>query len=198
MLFWITSIALILFSSFLLILAIIKQKKTYDCKLLIKESQVLTQTLEKKEQETVVWPVWVLVLSILLMVIFSYGMYAKFGAASKVLDWKKVSDNLPKLSKKIVLDGISSLTDDEMRDFMLSLRTRLHHQAEDVAGWVLLSSIALMNHDLQTSIDAMKRAYVLEPENVDVKSSYARVLMLSQNNLDRNRAHMLFSQLHQK
>lgn len=143
-------------------------------------------------------PVWVLVPSFSLVIALSYAMYFQFGGANQVNEWQQVSANLPALSKKLMSPEGASLSDDEMKDLTLALRTRLHYQPDDSTGWLLLGRIGLANRDVDTAIGAMKKAYRLEPENTDVQLGYAQALMLSQDEFDQNRARTLLSELVQQ
>lgn len=143
-------------------------------------------------------PMVVLIPSILLVVIFSYGFYLKFGAASQVEQWQQVNANLPALSKKMMSPEGAALSDDEMNDLTLALRTRLHYQPQDATGWLLLGRIGLANRDIETSIGSMKKAYALDPKDADVKLGYAQALMLSQDELDQNQAREILTALVQQ
>ncbi|MEH0742452.1 c-type cytochrome biogenesis protein CcmI [Vibrio cholerae] len=143
-------------------------------------------------------PLWVLVPSFALVIALSYAMYFQFGGANQVNEWQQVSANLPALSKKLMSPEGASLSDDEMKDLTLALRTRLYYQPDDSTGWLLLGRIGLANRDVDTAIGAMKKAYRLEPENTDVQLGYAQALMLSQDEFDQNRARSLLSELVQQ
>ena len=143
-------------------------------------------------------PMVVLIPSILLVVILSYGFYLKFGAASQVEQWQQVNANLPALSKKMMSPEGAALSDDEMNDLTLALRTRLHYQPQDATGWLLLGRIGLANRDIETSIGSMKKAYALDPKDADVKLGYAQALMLSQDELDQNQAREILMALVQQ
>ncbi|OXX67610.1 c-type cytochrome biogenesis protein CcmI [Vibrio sp. V03_P4A6T147] len=145
-----------------------------------------------------VLPMVVLIPSILLLVILSYGFYLKFGAASQVEQWQQVNANLPALSKKMMSPEGAALSDDEMNDLTLALRTRLHYQPQDATGWLLLGRIGLANRDIETSIGSMKKAYALDPKDADVKLGYAQALMLSQDELDQNQAREILTALVQQ
>lgn len=143
-------------------------------------------------------PMVVLIPSILLVVILNYGFYLKFGAASQVDQWQQVNANLPALSKKMMSPEGAALSDDEMNDLTLALRTRLHYQPQDATGWLLLGRIGLANRDIETSIGSMKKAYALDPKDADVKLGYAQALMLSQDELDQNQAREILTALVQQ
>ena len=122
-------------------------------------------------------------------------MYFKFGASTKVEDWQQVSANLPALSKKLLVPEGAALSDDEMRDLTLALRTRLHYHPDDSTGWLLLGRIALANRDVVTAVGAMKKAYALKSDDDDIKLGYAQALILSQDELDQTIARRILGQL---
>ncbi|MBY6198780.1 c-type cytochrome biogenesis protein CcmI [Vibrio hangzhouensis] len=140
----------------------------------------------------------ILLPSAILTVVLTYGMYMHFGGAEKVKNWHEVSANLPELSKKLMAGSAEPMTEDEMQDLTLALRTRLHYQRDDSTGWLLLGRIALANRDVATATDAMENAYRIEPDNADVKLGYAQALMMSQDEMDQNRARSLLTSLIQE
>lgn len=150
----------------------------------------------KQESNISSWAV--IVPSALLVIGMSYGLYFKFGASDDVQRWQEVSANLPALSKKLMSPEGAALSDDEMQDLTLALRTRLHYQPDDSTGWLLLGRIALANRDVGTAVGAMKKAYNLETDNPDVMLGYAQALMLSQDDTDQDKARRLLGQLVQQ
>lgn len=147
------------------------------------------------EKKTSLSPMTILIPSVLLVVVMTYGMYMHFGGAGKVQDWQEVSGRLPELSKRLMGDSAEPMTEDEMRDLTLALRTRLHYQPDDSTGWLLLGRIALANRDVTTATDAMEKAYRLEPNDSDVQLGYAQALMMSQDEMDQNQARSLLTGL---
>lgn len=148
-------------------------------------------------QQSQVSTLAVLVPSVLLVVLLSYGMYAKFGNYDKVEHWQQVSADLPQLTRKLMApqgQGVE-LTDQEMEDLTLSLRTRLYYQPEDSTGWLLLGRIAMANRDMQTAIGAMKHAYALEPQDGDIQLGFAQALMLSDDEMDQTQARSILQRL---
>ncbi|MFM2641840.1 c-type cytochrome biogenesis protein CcmI [Vibrio chagasii] len=161
----------------------------------LKQSLLDDVPAKQEMKKTHVSTLGVVVPSIILVVAVTYGMYFKFGALDKVQHWQEVSNNLPELSKKLMSSEGGTLTDDELEDLTLALRTRLHYQPKDSTGWLLLGRIALANRDAQTAIDAMERAYKLEPKDEDVQLGFAQALMLSPDEAEQNQARLLLSRL---
>lgn len=151
-----------------------------------------------KQQESNTSALAVIVPSALLVIGLSYGLYFKFGASQDVMQWQQVSANLPALSKKLMSPEGTALSDDEMADLTLALRTRLHYQPDDSTGWLLLGRIALANRDIDTAIGAMKKAYNLEAQNTDIMLGYAQALMLSQDDVDQDKARNILGKLVQQ
>ncbi|EHH1050258.1 c-type cytochrome biogenesis protein CcmI [Vibrio parahaemolyticus] len=164
----------------------------------LKQSLLDDIPAQKMSQETKVSPMAVLIPSVVLTVALSYGLYYKFGASQDVVKWQEVTSNLPELSKKLMSSSSEPLSDDEMADLTLALRTRLHYQPEDSTGWLLLGRIALANRDVTTAIDSMKKSYALEPKDPDVMLGYAQALMLSQDEMDQATARSLLGKLMQQ
>ena len=140
-------------------------------------------------------PMAVLIPSIIVVIVLSYGMYMKFGAHQEVQEWQQVTANLPALSKKLMAPEGVALSDDEMQDLTLALRTRLHYQPDDSTGWLLLGRIALANRDVDTAIGSMKKAYDLEPKDPDVMLGFAQALMLSQDDVEQDQARRILGEL---
>ena len=161
----------------------------------LKQSLLDDVPAKQEMKKTHISTLGVVVPSIILVVAVAYGMYFKFGALDKVQHWQEVTSNLPELSKKLMSSEGGTLTDDELEDLTLALRTRLHYQPKDSTGWLLLGRIALANRDAQTAIDAMERAYKLEPKDEDVQLGFAQALMLSPDEAEQNQARLLLSRL---
>ena len=142
------------------------------------------------------WPIFLL--SSLFIIVLSYGLYYQFGASSRVSEWQNISERLPELSKKLLSPENSVLTDEEMQDLTLALRTRLHYKPQDATGWLLLGRIGIANRDIETAIGAMQRANKLKQNDVDIMLGYAQALMLSGDDTDRNQSRELLIQLVQR
>ena len=100
---------------------------------------------QKLASTTLSSPVWVAVVSTVLLFGISYGFYAKFGGISQVQNWQAVSANLPELSKKLMSGQGEPMSEDELKDLTLALRTSLHKNSNDATGWLLLGRIGLAN-----------------------------------------------------
>jgi len=133
---------------------------------------------QNEQQKTAVSTV-MLIPGLILLVGVCYGMYFSVGNLDKVESWQQTVAQLPELSKRLMDEqGADPLSDAEMNDLTLALRTRLHDNPNDATGWLLLGRIGMANRDADTAQGAMKRAYALEPGNPEIQLSYAQTLML--------------------
>ncbi|MGF1910341.1 c-type cytochrome biogenesis protein CcmI [Vibrio kasasachensis] len=165
----------------------------------LKQSLLDDIPTEKQASENTQLNPWVVIIpSMLLTIGLSYGLYAKFGAAEDVQQWQQVTSNLPALSKKLMSPEGASLSDDEMQDLTLALRTRLHYEPSDATGWLLLGRIALANRDVETAIGAMNKAYRLKSDDPDIMLGYAQSLMMSQDEVDQDTARATLGKLVQR
>lgn len=135
---------------------------------------------------------------VIFMAVVSYGVYALFGAHTKVAHWKQVEDNLPVLSQKLMNPNGVELSEQEMADLTLALRTRLQNNADDATGWVLLGRIGLANRDIETAIGALTKADKLMPNDGDIQLSLAQALMFSSDQADLQKADSILATLLQQ
>lgn len=140
-------------------------------------------------------PKLVLLFSVILMIVVTFGVYQKFGALDEVEEWQTIAKQLPELSQKLMAPEGNTLNDQEMLDLSLALRSRLHQDSSDARGWLLLGRIGLSNRDISTAIGAMERAYRIDPENEDIKLGLAQSLMLSGDEADQNQAQYLLQEM---
>ncbi|MGF1871505.1 c-type cytochrome biogenesis protein CcmI [Photobacterium indicum] len=134
--------------------------------------------MQAKQQAVGISPLMVLP-GLILLVGICYGMYLSVGSLNKVEAWQETVSRLPDLSKRLMDDqNAEPLSDQEMDDLTLALRTRLHDNPNDATGWLLLGRIGMANRDAETSQGAMIRAYKLDPSNPDIQLGYAQTLML--------------------
>ncbi len=169
-----------------------RQELVADLKLSLLDD-IPAEKLESEQKAMSTATIWVP--SIILVVVLSYGLYVKYGSYQQVQSWQEVSANLPELSKKLMSPQGVELTDKEMSDLTLALRTRLHYEPKDSTGWLLLGRIGLANRDMDTAVGAMKKAYALEPQDGDIKLGYAQSLMLSSDQADQQKARRLLNKL---
>ncbi|OAN18580.1 c-type cytochrome biogenesis protein CcmI [Photobacterium jeanii] len=142
------------------------------------QQSLLDDVVELHQPEEKLTSPWLVLPGIVATIVICYGLYFNVGNISKVDEWQKVAARLPELSQRLMNEDQDPLTDEEMNDLTLALRTRLHDTPNDATGWLLLGRIGMANRDAETSQTAMKRAYDLRPNDTEVQLGYAQTLMM--------------------
>ncbi|MEV3814944.1 c-type cytochrome biogenesis protein CcmI [Aeromonas salmonicida] len=116
---------------------------------------------------------------VLVLVVVSLGLYYKLGAWQEVQRWQDASSRLGELSNRILVERDALVTEQDLLDFMLALRTRLKDEPNDYRGWLLLGRLSLDGNDPDMAREALERAYDLAPQKAMVAVPYAQALMMT-------------------
>ncbi len=116
---------------------------------------------------------------VLVMVVVSLGLYYQLGAWQEVSRWQDASSRLGELSNRILVERDSEVTEQDLLDFTLGLRTRLKEEPNDYRGWLLLGRLTLDGNDPEMAREALERAYELAPQKAMVAVPYAQALMMT-------------------
>lgn len=116
---------------------------------------------------------------VLMLVVVSLGLYYKLGAWQEVSRWQDASSRLGELSNRILVERDSDVTEQDLLDFTLGLRTRLKDEPNDYRGWLLLGRLTLDGNDPEMAREALERAYSLAPQKAMVAVPYAQALMMT-------------------
>jgi cytochrome c-type biogenesis protein CcmI len=119
-----------------------------------------------------------LIPGIIVLIGLAYGMYFTIGGYKKVEHWHNVMAELPQLSQMLASAKNQPLSETQMNDLMLGLRTRLYHEPDDATGWLLLGRLAISARNALEAEGAMMRAYNLEPANPQIANGYAQTLLM--------------------
>lgn len=116
---------------------------------------------------------------VLVLAVVSIGLYAKLGAWQEVSRWQDASSRLGELSNRILVERDTRVTEQDLLDFTLALRTRLKEEPNDYRGWLLLGRLTLDGNDPEMAREALERAYALAPQKAMVAVPYAQALMMT-------------------
>ena len=116
---------------------------------------------------------------VLVLAVVSIGLYAKLGAWQEVSRWQDASSRLGELSNRILVERDAQVTEQDLLDFTLGLRTRLKEEPNDYRGWLLLGRLTLDGNDPEMAREALERAYSLAPQKAMVAVPYAQALMMT-------------------
>lgn len=116
---------------------------------------------------------------VLVLLVVSLGLYYKLGSWQEVSRWQDASSRLGELSNRILVERDAQVTEQDLLDFTLALRTRLKDEPNDYRGWLLLGRLALDGNDPEMAREALERAYTLAPQKSLVAVPYAQALMMT-------------------
>lgn len=116
---------------------------------------------------------------VLVLLVVSLGLYYKLGSWQEVSRWQDASSRLGELSNRILVARDAKVTEQDLLDFTLALRTRLKDEPNDYRGWLLLGRLALDGNDPEMASEALERAYTLAPQKSLVAVPYAQTLMMT-------------------
>ncbi|WP_421347300.1 c-type cytochrome biogenesis protein CcmI [Aeromonas veronii] len=116
---------------------------------------------------------------VLVLLVVSLGLYYKLGSWQEVSRWQDASSRLGELSNRILVERDAQVTEQDLLDFTLALRTRLKDGPNDYRGWLLLGRLALDGNDPEMASEALERAYTLAPQKSLVAVPYAQALMMT-------------------
>ncbi|GLS89429.1 c-type cytochrome biogenesis protein CcmI [Psychromonas marina] len=132
---------------------------------------------------------------LLVLTLGSIAMYWSVGAYQEVNNWQNTLHRYPALQDKLFNDPDARPTEQDLRDIMLGLRTQLANDANDADGWLLYSRLGMVFKDTELALDAIKKAYALTPESVDVVLVYAQLKMQKGDEYSQQQAEMMLAQL---
>jgi len=132
---------------------------------------------------------------LLLLIVGSVAMYWSVGAYQEVDKWESTLQRYPALQDKLFNDATARPTEQDLRDIMLGLRTNLANDPTDAQGWLLYSRLGMVFKDANLALDAIKKAYALNPTSTDIVLVYAQLNMQSGDEYGVQQAERVLKQL---
>ncbi len=121
--------------------------------------------------------------------------YLKVNQVSVVTDWENAMIRLPELGKRIVMNADPSVTNDDLTDFAVGLRTRLHNKSDDAIGWLLLGRVNIALNQVSQGLQAYEKALALDPNHKGALTSYSQALVMRGQDADIKTALRLLSKV---
>lgn len=112
----------------------------------------------------------------------SYFMVGSWQAESML---EQTYAKLPYFYDRMKEEETNPLSDSEMQQFSTALRINLQKNPQDAKKWWLLGQIGMNLGDARLAFDSYQKANKLEPDNLQYKLGYARVLMFSEDTTDK-------------
>lgn len=138
---------------------------------------------------------WIWLPGLLLLTLGSVAMYWSVGAYQEVNNWQNTLQRYPALQDKLFNDPDARPTEQDLRDIMLGLRTQLANDGSDADGWLLYSRLGMVFKDTDLALEAVKKAYALTPNSVDVVLVYAQLKMQKGDEYSQQQAEMMIKKL---
>ncbi|OOF57400.1 c-type cytochrome biogenesis protein CcmI [Rodentibacter genomosp. 2] len=112
----------------------------------------------------------------------SYFMIGSWQAESML---EQTYAKLPYFYDRMKEEETNPLSDSEMQQFSIALRIDLQKNPQDAQKWWWLGQIGMNLGDARLAFDSYQKANKLEPDNLQYKLGYARVLMFSEDMRDK-------------
>lgn len=121
----------------------------------------------------------ILVAIALLPIAIVAWVYSDINQLAQLKQWQQVQTALPELGQKIVVQANQQVSREELADFALALRTKLHTQKDDAVGWLLLGRVLTSLSDMEGAIEAFSKSIELQPDRPGTLFSFAQTLLLT-------------------
>jgi len=131
----------------------------------------------------------------LSLLIIASAVYFKVGAWQSQVVFEKAYEQLPHFYERIKTEDTNPLTDQELQQFATALRVKLQKEPNDPKGWWTLGQIGMSLNNGNLAFDAYDKAVKLDPNNLEYKLSYARILMMSDNDAEKLQGETLLKEV---
>ncbi|QHJ13425.1 Cytochrome c-type biogenesis protein CcmH [Paraglaciecola mesophila] len=120
----------------------------------------------------------VLLIAGLLSIVGVAVLYWHVNNVSALKNWQESKAKLPELAERIVTQGDASVTEKDLEQFALGLRTKLIGADDDAIGWTLLGRVYVAINHIESAMDSFERSLAIEPDNIETLASYSQVLLM--------------------
>ena len=119
---------------------------------------------------------WILFVGLVIALAVAGGVYFKANQLGQINAWHDAISRLPELGKSI--NNKQDVSGQDLQDFALGLRTRLHQEPDNAVGWMLLGRVWGALNRPETAKEAFEKSLELDPNSVGALLSYAQALIL--------------------
>ena len=135
---------------------------------------LLDETQDSVAVKQTTW--WILLVGMFIGLAIASTVYFKTNNLTQIFAWQDTITRLPELGKSI--NNKQDISSQDLQDFALGLRTRLHEEPDNAVGWMLLGRVWGALNQPQTAKDAFEKSIDLNPNSVGALLSYAQALIL--------------------
>lgn len=155
-----------------------RQQAEQEMKLALVHDTDGTIAEQKTEVSTAVSLPLVLSTALVLVVVSIYS-YWQTAEVSDIKNWQQAVERLPELGKRVVLQADETVTNEDLQDFALGLRTQLIHKPNDAVGWLLLGRVYASRQLLEHATEAYEKSLALDPNRTGTLVSYSQALLMT-------------------
>lgn len=152
--------------------------------------QVLLQDIPENEQnqqdKKQYSKIWFLSGFLILSIIAGLG-YMKVGAWQEEVMLEKTYEKLPHFYARVKEEASNPMSEQELQQFAIALRLKLQKSPSNASDWWILGQIGMNLNNARLAYDSYARAIQLDPNNIEYQLSYARILMFSDDQMDKNK-----------
>ncbi|WP_416305741.1 c-type cytochrome biogenesis protein CcmI [Neptunicella sp. SCSIO 80796] len=138
------------------------------------------------------WLIWGSVVVILALVSAVYWHSSQLG---KMQHWQQAMQKFPDLARRAVMQADQTVTEQELTDLALGLRTTLRDKPEDAVAWLLLGRVYNAIGYVEPAIEAFERSLKLNPEHKGARISLSQTLAMTNQPQQLQRAKGYLQQL---
>ena len=138
---------------------------------------------------------FVLACGALLALLIGGFAYFKASNLDHLQDAQAALDALPKLSAKLADGQGENFTPQDFQQLTLAIRKRLQENPEDGQGWMYLGRIWMALSQTEEAYAALEKALHFSPDDENVRMTYARALMMSDDKAQLENARRLLASL---
>lgn len=138
---------------------------------------------------------WLYLPGAVVLVAVTLGVFFKTSSLQQVSEWQQVTAQTPELLQRAMKPGSQPLSMNDLSHLALGLRTRLQAQPDNLESWVVLGRIGVVLNNYTLASQAFERAYRMAPQDTDVKTGYAEILLRSPDEGDNRLADVLLKEL---
>lgn len=128
----------------------------------------------------------------------SVGAYVSVGSWREASEINVTHKKLEHFYERIQNEETNPLNEAELNQFAIALRSDLQENPNNAKGWFMLGQIGMAKDDGQLAYESYGKAAQLEPENLQYKSSYAQLLMHSNDQNDKTKGKELLKEIIRK
>ena len=139
-----------------------------------------------------------LVAGVGFLLLFVAAFYYSNGESAKLVAWHEAKMALPHLGERALQGKGEPLSEQELQQFALALRSKLHDSGDDVNAWVVFARVAMAIKDPDSAMLAFERAFRVNPNKPAVLLGYAQMLLMRNDDSGMRKAALLLSELLQQ